>query len=330
MPSRRIQRYDEQKSGGNSMKTRNLGPSGLQVSIVGLGCNNFGGRIDLEATRKVIDKAFDLGITLFDTADTYGNYGGSEEAMGQILGTRRKDIVLATKFGMPMDEAGVLKGGSRRYIMSAVEASLIRLKTDWIDLYQMHRMDPRTPIEETLRALDDLVRQGKVRYIGCSNFTSWRMVEAVWTARQHNLNSFVSCQDHYNLLERGIDRELVPAIEAYGMGLLPFFPLASGLLTGKYDPKAAAPKGTRLGNNKAMAERWLTDRNWAKVTALQKFADERGRSLLELAFSWLAARPGVASVIAGATRPEQLEANVKAADWALTREDMAEIDKITA
>ena len=311
------------------MKTRNLGPSGLQVSVVGLGCNNFGGRIDLEATRKVIDKAFDLGITLFDTADTYGNYGGSEEAMGQILGDRRKDIVLATKFGLPMDDAGILKGGSRRYIMSAVEASLIRLKTDWIDLYQMHRMDPRTPIEETLRALDDLIRQGKVRYIGCSNFTSWRMVEAVWTARQHNLNSFISCQDHYNLLERGIDRELVPAIEAYGIGLLPFFPLASGLLTGKYDPKAAAPKGTRLGNNKAIAERWLTDKNWAKVTALQNFASEHGRGLLELAISWLAARPGVASVIAGATKPEQLESNVKAADWALTKEDMVEIDKIT-
>ena len=312
------------------MKTRNLGPSGLQVSLVGLGCNNFGGRIDMDATRKVIHKAFDLGITLFDTADSYGNHGGSEEAMGQILGDRRKDIVLATKCGLPMDAAGRLKGTSRRYIMQAVEASLVRLKTDWIDLYQMHRMDPLTPIEETLRALDDLVRQGKVRYVGCSNFSSWRMVEAVWTARHHNLNGFVSCQDHYNLLERGIERELVPAIETYGMGLLPFFPLASGMLTGKYDPKAAAPKGTRLGNNKAMAERWLTDKNWTKVTALQKFAAGHDRSLLELAFSWLAARPGVSSIIAGATKPEQLEANVTAADWALGKEDMAEIDKITA
>jgi len=311
------------------MDQRNLGSSGLRVSIVGLGCNNFGGRIDLEATRRVVYKALDLGITLFDTADSYGNRGGSEQCLGEVLGDRRKDVILATKFGLPMDDAGRLKGGSRRYIMSAVEASLKRLRTDWIDLYQMHRMDPLTPIEETLRALDDLIRQGKVRYIGCSNFSSWRMVEALLTSRQLNLNAFASCQDHYNLLERDIERELVPAIETYKMGLLPFFPLASGLLTGKYQRQALLPPGTRFAGNKAMAEKNLTDRNWQIVESLQVFCAQRGISLLELAFSWLAARPGVASVIAGATRPEQLEANVKAAGRALSPEDMAEIDRLT-
>lgn len=311
------------------MQQRNLGPSGLKVSLVGLGCNNFGGRSDLDTTRRVIHAALDLGITLFDTADTYGNRGGSETLMGQVLGERRKDIVLATKFGMAMDEAGRLRGGSRRYIMSAVEASLRRLKTDWIDLYQIHRFDPDTPIEETLRALDDLIRQGKVRYIGCSNFPGWRVVEALWTSKLHNLNSFVSCQDHYNLLERGIDRELVPAIQTYGLGLLPFFPLASGLLTGKYSRTQAYPSGTRLGNDKAMASRFASERNWTIVEKLQAFAQARNHSLLELAFSWLAARPGVASVIAGATRPDQLEQNVKAASWVLSAEDMVELDRIT-
>ena len=313
------------------MQQRRLGPSGLQVSLVGLGCNNFGGRIDLEATRKVIHKALDLGITLFDTADSYGNRGGSETLMGQVLGDRRKDIVLATKFGLPMDDAGRLRGGSRRYIMSAVEASLRRLKTDWIDLYQMHRMDSHTPIEETLRALDDLIRQGKLRYIGCSNFTAWRVVESLWTARHHNLNGFISCQDHYNLLERGIDQELVPAIETYGLGLLPFFPLAGGLLTGKYAHarEQGFPPGTRLGNDKAVAARFASDRNWKIVEKLQAFVDARGHTMLELAFSWLAARPGVSSVIAGATRPEQLEQNVKAAEWVLSAAEMTELDHIT-
>jgi len=311
------------------MDQRNLGSSGLRVSVVGLGCNNFGGRIDLEATRKVVHAALDLGITLFDTADSYGNRGGSEQCLGEILGDRRKEIILATKFGLPMDDSGKLMGGSRRYIMSAVEASLKRLRTDWIDLYQMHRMDPLTPIDETLRALDDLIRQGKVRYIGCSNFSSWRMVEALLTSRQLNLNAFASCQDHYNLLERDIERELVPAIKAYNMGLLPFFPLASGLLTGKYERQTPPSPGTRFGGNKAMAEKNLTDRNWQIVERLQTFCTQRDHNLLELAFSWLAARPGVASVIAGATRPEQLEVNVNAASWVLSPDDMAEIDRLT-
>jgi aryl-alcohol dehydrogenase-like predicted oxidoreductase len=311
------------------MRIRNLGRSGLQVSLVGLGCNNFGGRIDLEASRKVVHKALDLGITLFDTADIYGENGRSESFLGEILDSRRKDIVLATKFGSPMDSAGKLKGASRRYILSAVEDSLRRLKTDWIDLYQLHVPDPATPIEETLRALDDLVRQGKVRYIGCSNLPAWQVVEAQWTARRANLEAFISCQDEYSLVKRDIEAELLPAAQAYGLGLLPFFPLASGLLTGKYRRDAAPPAGTRLANTERLAKRYFTEDNWRIVEALEAFCGTRGRSLLELAFSWLAARVQVASVIAGATKPEQVEQNVKAADWALTPEDMAEIDKIT-
>ncbi|HEX3501256.1 MAG TPA: aldo/keto reductase [Stellaceae bacterium] len=312
------------------MKQRNLGRSGLLVSLVGLGCNNFGGRIDLEASRKVVHKALDLGITLFDTADIYGNQGGSETCLGAILGDRRKDIVLATKFTMPMDKEGILKGASRRYIMSAVDASLKRLKTDWIDLYQVHQPDPLTPIEETLRALDDLVRQGKVRYIGCSNFPAWQVVAAQWTSRHHNLDAFVSCQDEYSLLVRDIERELVPAMTQYGLGLLPFFPLASGLLTGKYKRDAAKPEGARLTYMQNLADRYMTETNWQIIERLSAFAAKRDHTLLELALSWLAARPAVSSVIAGATKPEQLELNVKAADWPLTAEEMAEIDKITS
>ncbi|HXP76051.1 MAG TPA: aldo/keto reductase [Stellaceae bacterium] len=311
------------------MDIRNLGRSGLRVSLVGLGCNNFGGRIDLEASRKVVHKALDLGITLLDTADTYGNFGGSEECLGAILGARRKDVVLATKFGLPMNAEGTIKGASRRYVMSEVEASLRRLKTDWIDLYQLHQPDPLTPIEETLRALDDLVRQGKVRYIGCSNLPAWQVVEAQWTARHLGLNAFVCAQDEYSLVVRGIDRELIPALQAYDMGLLPFFPLASGLLTGKYRRNATLPAGTRLANTQRLADRFLTEANWQIAERLQDFAATRGHSLLELAFSWLVARPQVASVIAGATKPEQLEENVKAAGWALSAADTTEIDRIT-
>jgi aryl-alcohol dehydrogenase-like predicted oxidoreductase len=311
------------------VKQRNLGKSGLLVSVVGLGCNNFAMRIDLEASRKVVHKALDLGITLLDTADIYGNRGGSEEMLGQILGDRRKDVVLATKFAMPMDEAETLKGASRRYIMRAVEDSLRRLRTDWIDLYQQHRPDPLTPIEETLRALDDLVRQGKVRYIGCSNLPAWQVVEAQWTAKHHNLNSFVSCQDEYSLVVRDIEKDLIPAMQGYGLGLLPFFPLASGLLTGKYKRNAPLPEGTRLANTQRLADRYMTEANWPIVERLEGFAAKHGRSMLELAFSWLAAKPTVSSVIAGATKPEQVEQNVKAADWALTPEEIAEIDKLT-
>jgi aryl-alcohol dehydrogenase-like predicted oxidoreductase len=311
------------------MRIRNLGRSGLQVSLVGLGCNNFGGRIDLEASRRVVHKALDLGVTLFDTADIYGENGRSESFLGEILGSRRREIVLATKFGSPMDPAGKLKGASRRYILAAVEDSLRRLKTDWIDLYQLHVPDPATPIEETLGALDDLVRQGKVRYVGCSNLPAWQVVEAQWTARQANLEAFISCQDEYSLVKRDIEAELLPAAQAYGLGLLPFFPLASGLLTGKYRRDAPLPAGSRLANTDRLANRYLNDANWRLVEALEAFCRKRGRSLLELAFSWLSVRPQVASVIAGATRPEQVEQNVKAADWQLSAEELAEIDRLS-
>lgn len=312
------------------MELRTLGELGPAVSLVGLGCNNFGGRIDLEASRRVVHRALDLGITLFDTADVYGDRGGSETCLGQILGPRRKDIVLATKFGMAMDDDKEKRRTTRAYILGAVEASLKRLKTDWIDLYQVHRPDPRTPIEETLRALDDLVRQGKVRHIGCSNFAAWQLVDAQWTARRHMLTGFASCQDEYSLLERGIERELLPAMRHLGLGLLPYFPLASGMLTGKYRRGEAMPEDSRLAHWRNLGERYLTESNWTKVEALRAFCETRGRSLTELAFSWLASRPCVASIIAGATRPEQVEQNAAAVGWKLSMEEGAEIDRITA
>jgi aryl-alcohol dehydrogenase-like predicted oxidoreductase len=311
------------------LRQRALGKSGLQASIVGLGCNNFGRSADLAASRKVVHKALDLGITVFDTADIYGNRGDSETYLGEILGDRRKDIVLATKFGMPMDEVETLKGASRHYIMRAVDASLRRLRSDWIDLYQLHCPDALTPIEETLRALDDLIRQGKVRQIGCSNLAAWQIMEAQWTARYLGLNAFVSCQDEYSLLMREPERELIPAMQAYGLGLLPYFPLASGLLTGKYKRNAPMPEGTRLASIEKFAERFLTAENWRIVERLAAFCADRSRSLLELAFSWLAARPIVSSIIAGATSSAQVEQNVRAVDWTLTPEDMAEIDRLT-
>lgn len=312
------------------VKHRKLGRSGLSVSLVGLGCNNFGGRIDLEASRKVVHRALDLGITLLDTADIYGNRGGSEECLGKILGDRRKDIVLASKFGMAMSDDGKKQGGSRRYIMYAVEDSLRRLKTDWIDLYQIHQPDPSTPIEETMRALEDLIRQGKVRYVGCSNFASWQAAEAQWTAKTEGLNAFISCQDEYSLVIRDLDKTLMPMMPQYGLGLLPYFPLACGLLTGKYKRNTPMPEGARLTTTQRHADRYMTDTNWTMVEKLEAFAAKHGHSLLELAFSWLANRTPVSSVIAGATKPEQVDQNATAVDWALTAEDMAEIDKITA
>ncbi|MGY3426607.1 aryl-alcohol dehydrogenase-like predicted oxidoreductase [Bradyrhizobium sp. F1.13.4] len=291
--------------------------------------NNFGQRTDLETSRKVIHRALDLGITLFDTADIYAGMGGSETVLGTVLGDRRKDIVLATKFSKPMATDGTKQGASRRYIMNAVEASLTRLKTDYIDLYQQHDYDPLTPMEETLRALDDLVRQGKVRYIGNSNFPAWRLAEAEFTARAMNVSRFVSCQDEYSLLVRDIEKDLLPAAQEYKLGLLPFFPLASGLLTGKYQRGAVAPSDTRFGKVPALRDRYVTPRNEDIVDKLAAFTKARGHSMLELAFSWLAARPQVSSVIAGATRVEQVEENVKAIAWKLGADDLAEIDKIT-
>jgi aryl-alcohol dehydrogenase-like predicted oxidoreductase len=310
------------------MQLRNLGKSGLRASVVGLGCNNFGARIGLGASRQVVDRAFDLGITFFDTADIYGNAGGSETILGEILGDRRKDIVLATKFGMVMSDEQNRKGASRRYIMRAVEDSLKRLQTDWIDLYQLHTPDALTPIEETLRALDDLIRQGKVRYIGCSNLPAWQVVEAQWTSRSLGLNSFVSCQDEYSLLVRDVERDLVPAMQAYELGLIPYFPLASGLLSGKYKRNAPLPDGTRLANTARLAERYLTEANWDRVERLREFSEARGRSLLGVAFAWLLAKPQVATVIAGATKPEQVEQNVAAAEWMVNPDDLKEVERL--
>lgn len=311
------------------MRIKSLGASGLKVSVVGLGCNNFGMRIDQAATDTVVAKALDLGITLFDTADIYGNKGGSETMLGQALGPRRKDIVLATKFGGPMGEDALMKGASRRYIMNAVEASLKRLKTDYIDLYQVHFPDAETPIEETLAALDTLVRDGKVRYIGSSNFAGWQIAESWYIARGLGTAKFVSAQNHYNLLDRKIEQEVIPAAKAYGAGILPYFPLASGLLTGKYKRGADLPNDARLTVWGERGKALLSDANFDLVEKLTAFAAARDHSLLDLAFGWLASQPQVASVIAGATKPEQVEVNVGAGAWELTAEEIAEVNKLS-
>jgi aryl-alcohol dehydrogenase-like predicted oxidoreductase len=311
------------------MQKRRLGVAGPEVSLVGLGANNFGGRIDLAASRRVVDKALDLGVTLIDTADIYGNKGGSEECLGQILGTRRNNIVLATKFGLPMDDAGRLRGASRRYVMQAAEASLRRLKTDWIDLYQLHRPDPRTPIEETLRALDDLKQAGKIRFVGCSNLSAAQLEQALSVSERAHLVSFICCQDEYSLLERDLERGLLGAMRRHGLSLLPYFPLASGLLTGKYQRGAALPPGSRLANDPPRGGEVLNDRNLRRVEKLSAFAAARGHTLLELAMSWLASQPFIPSIIAGATKPEQVEQNVAAINWTLSSEELAEIDRIT-
>lgn len=308
------------------MRTRRLGATGLQVSIVGLGCNNFGMRCDYEASKAVVHRALDLGVTFFDTADIYGDKQ-SEVYLGRALGSRRADIVLATKFGIPTGEGPLDRGASRRYIFRALDASLERLGTDYIDLYQLHFPDPETPIEETLRALDDAVRAGKVRYIGCSNLSAWQLVEAQWTSRSHGLASFATAQNYYNLLERSIEAELVPAAQQYGVGILPYFPLASGFLTGKYKRGVEAPPDTRLGSGTTFGAD-LSDANFDRIEKLASFASERGHSLLELAIGWLASRPYVSSVIAGATRPEQVEQNIKAAEWQLDADEFAAVDGI--
>ena len=310
------------------MEKRKLGKSGIEVSVVGLGCNNFGA-MPVEASRRVVDRAIELGITLFDTADVYGNRGGSETQLGEILGSRRKDIVLATKFAMPMDDAGAKSGASSAYIRQACEDSLKRLKTDHIDLYQQHRPDPKTPIEETLRALDDLVKQGKVRAIGCSNLPADQLTAAQTSSQAGKLAAYVTAQDEYSLLVRGVETALVPTLEREAMGLLPYFPLASGLLTGKYEHGKDIPAGTRYARMGRFGERYMTEENWRIVESLTGFAKTRGHTLLDLAFSWLIAHPYLTSVIAGATRPEQVEQNVKAAGWTLTAAEGEEVNRLS-
>jgi aryl-alcohol dehydrogenase-like predicted oxidoreductase len=309
------------------MKMRALGPSGLQVSELGLGCNNFGGRVDEKGTRAVVAAALDAGVNFFDTADSYGNKGGSETLLGKVLGERRKDVILATKFGSPMRE-GARRDASRRYIMQAVEASLARLGTDWIDVYYLHWPDPLTPMEETLRALDDLVRSGKVRYIGACNLAAWQTVDAQWIAHESGTHRFICAQNEYSLVERAPEAELLPALHAHGLSLVPYFPLASGLLTGKYRRDKDAPEDSRFAQWKQLGDRYQSEANWDRVERLEAWCRDHGRSLLELAFAWLLARPEVASVIAGATKPEQIEGNARAVEWQMDDAQRAEVDRL--
>jgi len=313
------------------MEFRRLGESGLVVSVVGLGTNNLGMKLDDEQSREVVHAALDEGITLFDTSDSYG---ASEQRLGALLEGRRDDVVLATKFGSDVRNRGGDNGedwnarGSRRYIRRAVESSLRRLRTDWIDLYQLHRPDPSTPIEETLSALSDLVREGKVRYLGSSNFTGWQVADAEWTSRTRGHERFVSAQNEYNVLKRDVEDDLVPALEQYGIGLLPFFPLASGLLSGKYRRGEAPPEGSRI--QAWGRESVLTDAVFDVVEGLETFASARSISLLDVAIGGLAAQPAVASVIAGATSRAQVTANVAAGTWEPSLDDLAELDELTA
>jgi len=312
------------------MHYRQLGSSGLRCSVVGLGANNFGGRLDQRQTDAVVHAALDAGVNLIDTADSYGNVGGSEEAVGTAVAKRRDEVVIATKFGSDLRGAlGPDLGAraSRRYIRRAVEASLRRLRTDWIDLYQLHRPDGLTPLDETLSALDDLVHEGKVRYIGSSNLAAWQVVDADWLARERGTVRFVSAQNHFSLLARQAEAELLPACAAHGVGVLPFFPLANGLLTGKWRKGSPAPAGSRLAET--WAQRLATEQAFDVVEALAGFAESRGVPLVTIAIGALLAKPAVTSVIAGATSPEQVLANVAAADWEPTAEDLAEIDRLT-
>ena len=310
------------------MRYRSLGNSGLIVSVAGLGCNNFGRRLDLEATRSVVGAALEAGVTLLDTADMYGGGGVSEELLGQVLAGRRDEVVLATKFGhqdfdMGYGTAAGAKGG-RAYIRRAVERSLRRLRTDYLDLYQIHTPDPVTPIGETLAALTELVAEGKVRYIGHSNFTGWQIADAAHVARQAGTAPFVSAQNHWSLLERGAEAEVVPAARHFGLGVLPYFPLANGLLTGKVREGQEPAPGTRLAGRRG----YLTDDKLDRVEKLITWAGERGRTVLEVAVGALAAQPGCTSVIAGAMSAEQAKANAAAADWIPTPEDLADLNRV--
>lgn len=308
------------------MRTRRLGSTDLEVSVIGLGTNNFGGRIDLEASRRVVDAAIENGINFIDTADIYAETR-SEDILGEVLGPRRDQIVLATKFGKPVRGSAEKRRASRDYIARAVEASLARLRTDRIDLYQQHEPDPETPIEETLGALEDLVKAGKIRYYGASNFTAKQLRQAQAAAREAGYRGFVSSQDEYSLVERSIEQELLPVVREEKMALIPFFPLASGLLTGKYRG-GERPAGSRFDAWSTMGDRYLTPRNMVLVEKFDAFASAWGHSVLELAFAWLLAQDAVPSVIAGATTPEQVAANAAASQWQLTAADVAAFEAL--
>ena len=310
------------------MRYRSLGESGLQVSVVGLGCNNFGSRLDVDGTRAVVDAAIDAGITLLDTSDTYGPGGGSERALGEVLAGRRDQVVLATKFGNQNNDMGYgpaagAKGG-RAYIRRAVTESLRRLRTDHIDLYQLHTPDPVTPVEETIAALHELVAEGKVRYLGHSNFSGWQLADAAHLAAHNSRTPFVSAQNHWSLLERNAEADVVPAARHFGLGVLPYFPLANGLLTGKVRQGQAIPGGTRLAGR----ESYVTSEKLAKVEALITWAQAHGVTILDVAMAALAAQPGCSSVIAGATTSEQVKANAASAEWIPSADELAEIDRI--
>jgi aryl-alcohol dehydrogenase-like predicted oxidoreductase len=305
------------------MRFRRLGNSGLTVSVVGLGCNALGSRVEAAGSRDIVAAALEAGITLFDTADVYGNKGRSEELLGAALKGRRDDVVVATKFGREMDGHNGTDWdarGARRYIVRAAENSLRRLDTDWIDLYQLHVADPLTPIEETLAALDHLVTSGKVRYIGHCKLAAWQVAHTDWIARSNGATPFVSAENWYNLVHREAEAELVPACLQYGLGILPYYPLARGLLTGKYRRNEAAPAGSRLADPKHF--KLLVNAPWDAIEALERYATERGLSLLQVAIGGLAAQPAVASVIAGATKPEQVRENALAGQWEPTANDL--------
>jgi len=305
------------------MRTRRLGADGPEVSVVGLGCNNFGGRVDLQGTRAVVDAAIDAGVTLFDTADIYGNKGGSERFLGQALAGRREQVVIATKFGGEMGD-GAEKRWTREYIRKAIDASLERLGTDYVDLYQYHFPQPGTEFEETFGALDELVREGKARHVGHSNFDPAQVEEVDALARERGWARPVSAQNRYSLLKRDVEDALLPTCERLGLGVLPYFPLASGLLTGKYRRDQPVPEGTRLSNNDDV----FTDETFDRLEALDTFARERSITLLDVAVSGLLAQPAVTSVIAGATKPEQVRSNAAAGDWEPTPEDLAALNQI--
>jgi aryl-alcohol dehydrogenase-like predicted oxidoreductase len=312
-----------------SMEYRDIGTSNLKVSVVGLGCNNFGARMDLAAARTLVHHAIERGINHFDTADIYGPRGKSEEILGEILGSKRKEVVIATKFGMVFDEAGAMKGASRKYIMTAVEGSLRRLKTDYIDLYYQHRADPSVPIEETLRALDDLVKQGKVRHIGNSNFDGKQLDEADASARKLGVTRFICAQDELSLIKRHIERDRVPAMQRDKIALVPYFPLASGLLTGKYRRGAPVPAGTRLAAKNRLSDLFWTQENLELTYRIVEFCEQRKLNMLDVAFAWLLEKPFVPSVIAGASRPEQIDANIEAAAAKLSGAELGALDKLT-
>jgi aryl-alcohol dehydrogenase-like predicted oxidoreductase len=317
----------------NDMAYRPLGDSGLVVSAVGIGCNAFSRRVDVDGVRDILAAARETGVTLLDTADVYGDpAGGSESLMGEALKGQRDDFVVATKFGMDMrGEYGEDHGvrGSRRYIRRAVEGSLRRLQTDHIDLYQLHVPDEVTPIEETLSALSELVREGKIGYLGCSNFAGWQVADADWTARSAGLERFVSVQNRYSLLDRAIEDEVVPACETFGLGVLPYFPLEYGLLTGKYRRGESAPAGSRADLDPSRAQ-WLERADWDRIEAVTAYAAKRDLSVLDVAIAGLAAQPAVASVISGATSGDQVRANAAALRWEPTEADLVELDEITA